>query len=268
MNALASYAALDAHSRGRRYPEPQPAYRSEYQRDRDRHRHSTPSGRLVYKTQVFVNHEGDLYRTRLTHSSRWRRSRAPSLAHSNSTKCCRRRSALRTTWGIHRSGMPGRMQLNELRWIRRPSSTIWQSLRVVDELEEHYAEFDGLNFELRMPGRILKHCSHNNAPSSAIGERFINRLQPGLEAQPANFADEIAYNNHGRETAFAPDSLAWSNCWRCRCSVNITREVLAKYPALAGRRLCLRDLPAHDQPPRQRLIDPRRPAREFRGCDR
>src|ERR1700689_5377631 len=162
MSALAAYAALDEHSRGRRYAEPKPAYRSEYQRDRDRIVHSTAFRRLVYKTQVFVNHEGDLFRTRLTHSLE-----VAQIART-----------------IARA-----LKLNEVLSEAICLEHNLQSLRVVDELEEHYAEFDGLNLSFECREGILKHCSYNNAIQlGELGERFINRQPPGLEARLANFA--------------------------------------------------------------------------------
>ena len=145
MSALAAYAALDEHSRGRRHPEPKPAYRSEYQRDRDRIVHSTAFRRLVYKTQVFVNHEGDLYRTRLTHSLEVAQiartiARALKLNEVLSEAIC-----LAHDLGHTPFGHAGQDALNECMMDFGGFEHNLQSLRVVDELEEHYAEFDGLN---------------------------------------------------------------------------------------------------------------------------
>src|SRR5476651_238668 len=197
MNALAPYAAHEAESHGRRHPEPKPAYRSEYQRDRDRIVHSTAFRRLVYKTQVFVNHEGDLYRTRLTHSLEVAQiartiARALKLNEVLSEAIC-----LAHDLGHTPFGHAGQDALNECMMDFGGFEHNLQSLRVVDELEEHYADFDGLNLSFECREGILKHCSHNHALQlGELGERFLRRQQPGLEAQLANFADEIAYNNH------------------------------------------------------------------------
>src|ERR1700674_2092752 len=197
MTELAAYAAHEERSRGRRHPEPAPEYRSEYQRDRDRIVHSTAFRRLVYKTQVFVNHEGDLYRTRLTHSLEVAQiartaARALKLNEELSEAIC-----LAHDLGHTPFGHAGQDALNECMMDFGGFEHNLQSLRVVDELEEHYAEFNGLNLRFECREGILKHCSYNTAVQLGdVGELFINRKQPGLEAQLANFADEIAYNNH------------------------------------------------------------------------
>ena len=238
MSVLAPYAALDEHSRGRRYAEPKPAYRSEYQRDRDRIVHSTAFRRLVYKTQVFVNHEGDLYRTRLTHSLEVAQiartiAKALELNEVLSEAIC-----LAHDLGHTPFGHAGQDALNECMMDFGGFEHNLQSLRVVDELEEHYADFDGLNLSFECREGILKHCSYNNAVQlGEIGERFINRQQPGLEAQLANFADEIAYNNHDVEDGIRAGLISVDEL----LAVPLFREyhalVMAKYPALAGRRL-------------------------------
>src|SRR5579884_1970821 len=194
---LAPYAARDDRSRGRRHPEPKPEFRTEFQRDRDRIIHSNAFRRLVYKTQVFVNHEGDLYRTRITHSievAQIARSaaRALNLNESLTEAIC-----LAHDLGHTPFGHAGQEALND---CMRPYGGFehnLQSLRVVDELEERYAEFRGLNLTFECREGILKHCSLRNARElGELGERFIHRRQPSLEAQLANLADEIAYNNH------------------------------------------------------------------------
>jgi dGTPase len=237
MSALAAYAALDEHSRGRRYPEPKPAYRSEYQRDRDRIVHSTAFRRLVYKTQVFVNHEGDLYRTRLTHSLEVAQiartiARALRLNEVLSEAIC-----LAHDLGHTPFGHAGQDALNECMMDFGGFEHNLQSLRVVDELEERYADFDGLNLSFECREGILKHCSHNNAIQlGELGERFINRQQPGLEAQLANFADEIAYNNHDVEDGIRAGLISVEQLLVVPLFRGYHDEVKAKYPALAGRR--------------------------------
>src|ERR1700742_2984943 len=193
---LAPYAANDAKSRGRRHPEPPPEFRSEFQRDRDRIVHSTAFRRLVYKTQVFVNHEGDLFRTRLTHSLEVEQiartiARALELNEVLSEAICLAHDLWHTPFGH-----AGHDALNECMMDFGGFEHNLQSLRVVDELEEHYADFNGLNLSFECREGILKHCSYNNAVLLGdVGERFIHRRQPGLEAQLANFSDEIAYKN-------------------------------------------------------------------------
>jgi dGTPase len=238
VTGLASYAAHAEHSRGRRYSEPTPDYRSEYQRDRDRIVHSTAFRRLVYKTQVFVNHEGDLYRTRLTHSLEVAQiartvARAMALNEELSEAIC-----LAHDLGHTPFGHAGQDALNECMADFGGFEHNLQSLRVVDELEEHYAEFDGLNLTFECREGILKHCSYNNAVQlGEVGERFINRQQPGLEAQLANFADEIAYNNHDVEDGIRAGLISIEQLLTVPLFQVYHAEVLAKYPQLAGRRL-------------------------------
>jgi dGTPase len=237
MNGLAPYAAHAEHSRVRRHPEPTPAYRSEYQRDRDRIVHSTAFRRLVYKTQVFVNHEGDLYRTRLTHSLEVAQiartaARALRLNEELSEAIC-----LAHDLGHTPFGHAGQDALNECMSGYGGFEHNLQSLRVVDELEEHYAEFDGLNLTFECREGILKHCSYNNAVLLGdVGERFINRQQPGLEAQLANFADEIAYNNHDVEDGIRAGLISVEQLLAVPLFRRYHDEVQAKYPQLAGRR--------------------------------
>jgi len=237
MSLLAPYAAHDEQSRGRRHAEPAPAYRSEYQRDRDRIVHSTAFRRLVYKTQVFVNHEGDLYRTRLTHSLEVAQiartiARALELNEVLSEAIC-----LAHDLGHTPFGHAGQDALNECMLEFGGFEHNLQSLRVVDELEEHYADFDGLNLTFECREGILKHCSQNNALRlGAIGERFITRRQPGLEAQLANFADEIAYNNHDVEDGIRAGLVSVDELLVVPLFARYHGEVRALHPALGGRR--------------------------------
>jgi dGTPase len=194
---LAPYAAASEASRGRRYPEDPPAYRTEFQRDRDRIIHSTAFRRLIYKTQVFVNDEGDHYRTRLTHSLEVAQiartvARAMRLNEDLVEAIC-----LAHDLGHTPFGHAGQDALNECMRQHGGFEHNLQSLRVVDELEERYAAFPGLNLTFETREGILKHCALRNARElGEVGRRFIERRQPGLEAQLANVADEIAYNNH------------------------------------------------------------------------
>lgn len=196
MTELAAYAAKPEHAQ-RRHEEAPPRYRSEYQRDRDRILHCAAFRRLEYKTQVFVNHEGDLYRTRLTHTlevAQIARSIARAL---NLNEDLTEAIALAHDLGHTPFGHAGQEALND---CMRPYGGFEhnrQSLRVVEELERRYAAFDGLNLTFDTREGILKHCSRREAQSLGdLGKRFLERAQPSLEAQLANLSDEIAYNNH------------------------------------------------------------------------
>ncbi|HEX9627397.1 MAG TPA: deoxyguanosinetriphosphate triphosphohydrolase [Acidiferrobacterales bacterium] len=194
---LAAYAAHPEQSRGRRHPEGPPAHRSEFQRDRDRIVHCAAFRRLEYKTQVFVNHEGDLFRTRLTHSievAQIGRSIARALGlNEDLTEAI----ALAHDLGHTPFGHSGQDALNACMRNHGGFEHNLQSLRVVDVLEERYAEFPGLNLTFETREGILKHCSLKNAGElGELGRRFLDKTEPGLEAQVANLADEIAYNNH------------------------------------------------------------------------
>jgi dGTPase len=236
--ALAPYAQHESASRGRRFPEPPPRHRTEYQRDRDRIVHSTAFRRLVYKTQVFVNHEGDLFRTRLTHSlevAQIARSVARALALNEplAEAIC-----LAHDLGHTPFGHAGQDALNECMREFGGFEHNLQSLRVVDELEERYAEFPGLNLTFETREGILKHCSAANARRlGELGQRFLERRQPGLEAQLANLADEIAYNNHDvddglRAGLISIDELRELAIFRRQHDV-----VVQRYPDLGARRL-------------------------------
>ena len=194
---LAPYAASAARSRGRQFAEPPPALRTEFQRDRDRIIHSTAFRRLVYKTQVFVNYEGDLYRTRLTHSlevAQIARTVARALRLNEDLA---EAISLAHDLGHTPFGHAGQDALNECMRDFGGFEHNLQSLRVVDQLEDRYASFRGLNLTFETREGILKHCSLKHARELGdIGRRFLERTQPGLEAQLANIADEIAYNNH------------------------------------------------------------------------
>ncbi|MFK8015768.1 MAG: deoxyguanosinetriphosphate triphosphohydrolase [Gammaproteobacteria bacterium] len=193
----ATYAAHPAHSRGRQYTEKPSRFRTEFQRDRDRIIHSTAFRRLEYKTQVFVNHEGDLYRTRLTHSLEVAQvgravARALHLNEDLTEAIC-----LAHDLGHTPFGHAGQHALNDCMRDYGGFEHNLQSLRVVDTLEEKYPEFSGLNLTYESREGILKHCALRHAKQLGdIGQRFVDGTQPGLEAQLANLADEIAYNNH------------------------------------------------------------------------
>ena len=235
---LAPYAAHDAQSRGRRHPEPRPPFRTEFQRDRDRIIHSNAFRRLVYKTQVFVNHEGDLYRTRVTHSievAQIARSAAVAL-HLNESLT--EAISLAHDLGHTPFGHAGQDALNECMKPYGGFEHNLQSLRVVDELEERYAEFPGLNLTFECREGILKHCSVRNARVlGELGERFLLRRQTGLEAQIANLADEIAYNNHDVDDGIRAGMIEIGELLDVRLFRRQYDTVVSKYPGLGERRL-------------------------------
>src|SRR5215475_7405053 len=235
---LAPYAALDDRTRGRRFPEPPPRFRSEYQRDRDRIIHSNAFRRLVYKTQVFVNHEGDLYRTRVTHSIEVAQiARSVALA-LRLNEALTEAICLAHDLGHTPFGHAGQDALNECMREYGGFEHNLQSLRVVDELEERYAEFRGLNLTFECREGILKHCSLRNARElGELGERFIKRRQPGLEAQIANLADEIAYNNHDVDDGIRAGLLDLAALREVRMFRRQYDEVIVHYPELNERRL-------------------------------
>ena len=233
--ALAPWAAHDAQSRGRRHLEPPPEERGEFQRDRDRIIHSNAFRRLTYKTQVFVNHEGDLYRTRVTHSMEVSQigrtiARALQLNQDLTEAVC-----LAHDLGHTPFGHAGQDALNECMRDYGGFEHNLQSLRVVDELEERYAAFSGLNLTFETREGILKHCSLNNARQlGEIGERFLKRLQPSLEAQLANLADEIAYNNHDVDDDLRAGMIDLKELAEIPLFARELQAVQQAYPALAA----------------------------------
>jgi len=235
---LAPAAAREEHSRGRRYAEAPPDYRSEYQRDRDRIIHSGAFRRLEYKTQVFVNHEGDMFRTRLTHSievAQIGRSVARTLQlNEDLTEAI----ALAHDLGHTPFGHAGQDALNACMKDHGGFEHNLQSLRVVDELEERYAEFRGLNLTFETREGILKHCAPAKAKElGELGQRFLNKQQPGLEAQLANVADEIAYNNHDVDDGLRAGLITLEQLLEVRLFHEQYEAVMQRYPGLAGRRL-------------------------------
>ena len=194
---LAIYAANHEQGRGRLYPDDSSPFRNEYQRDRDRIIHSSAFRRLEYKTQVFVNHEGDMFRTRLTHSIEVAQIGRTIARALNVNEDLTEAICLAHDLGHTPFGHAGQDALNKCMQDYGGFEHNLQSLRIVDQLEKRYASFPGLNLTYETREGIVKHCSRNNARLlGELGERFLNNEKPGLEAQIANIADEIAYNNH------------------------------------------------------------------------
>jgi len=251
---LAVFACSPAQTRGRRFFEAAAPTRSDFQRDRDRIVHSSAFRRLVYKTQVFLNHEGDLFRTRLTHSlevAQLGRSIARSL---NLNEDLVEAIALAHDLGHTPFGHAGQDALNECLKSHNPQSAGFehnlQSLRVVDSLEERYPTYNGLNLTFETREGILKHCSRRNARQiearepGGVAQRFGDQQgtaepwrQPSLEAQLANLADEIAYNAHDIDDGVRSGLLTLEQLQEVALFRQYCREALAQHPTLKGRRL-------------------------------
>jgi dGTPase len=244
---LAAYASDPACGKGRKYPETPAPTRTEFQRDRDRIIHCTAFRRLVYKTQVFLNHEGDLFRTRLTHSlevAQLGRSIARSLGLNEDLV---EAIALAHDLGHTPFGHAGQDALNDCMAAHGGFEHNLQSLRVVDQLEERYPQFDGLNLTFETREGILKHCSRNNAQKlereepGGVGQRFLTNTQPSLEAQLCNLADEIAYNAHDIDDGVRSGLLTLEQLEDIALFDEFRTQTLKDYPVLGepsqGRRL-------------------------------
>ncbi|WP_123399025.1 deoxyguanosinetriphosphate triphosphohydrolase [Inmirania thermothiophila] len=234
---LAPYAASAASSRGRRHPEPPPRYRGEYQRDRDRIIHCAAFRRLEYKTQVFVNHEGDLFRTRLTHSlevAQIARTVARALGLDEDLT---EGIALAHDLGHPPFGHAGQEALDACMAPWGGFEHNLQALRVVDELEERYARFRGLNLMFETREGLLKHCPPARARGlGEVARRFLDGTQPTLEAQVVNLADEIAYHAHDVDDGLRAGLLRLEELAGLALVRACLDEVEAEHPGLGGRR--------------------------------
>ncbi len=236
---LAVYASSPGSSRGRRYPEQAAPTRSPFQRDRDRIVHSTAFRRLVYKTQVFLNHEGDLFRTRMTHSlevAQIARSIARPLGLDEDLV---EAIALAHDLGHTPFGHAGQDALNECMAEHGGFEHNFQSLRVVDHLEQRYPAYDGLNLTFETREGILKHCSRRNAEHlergepGGVGRRFLERTQPSLEAQLCNLADAIAYNAHDIDDGVRSGLITFEQLRELDLFERHCRQALSDHPDLA-----------------------------------
>ncbi len=239
--SLAAYACHPARSRGRRHAEPPAPTRDAFQRDRDRIVHSTAFRRLVYKTQVFLNHEGDLFRTRLTHSlevAQLGRSIARALRLNEDLV---EAIALAHDLGHTPFGHAGQDALNACMAEHGGFEHNLQSLRVVDALEHRYPQYDGLNLSFETREGILKHCSRANAERieaaepQGVARRFLDRTQPGLEAQLCNLADAIAYNAHDIDDGVRSGLISVEQLADVELFERYRREALAEHPQLSGQ---------------------------------
>ena len=239
-SSLACYACDPALSRGRRYPEPAAPTRNDYQRDRDRIVHSSAFRRLVYKTQVFLNHEGDLFRTRLTHSlevAQLGRSIARSLRINEDLV---EAISLAHDLGHTPFGHAGQDALNGCMQGHGGFEHNLQSLRVVDHLEERYPDYDGINLTFETREGVLKHCSQANAQRlelnepGGVGGRFLRKEQPSLEAQLCNLADEIAYNAHDIDDGVRSGLITLAQLTDVPLFDHYRRVAQAEHPHLGG----------------------------------
>ena len=205
--------------------------------------HSTTFRRLVYKTQVFLNHEGDLFRTRLTHSlevAQLGRSIARTLQLNEDLV---EAISLAHDLGHTPFGHAGQDALNDCMTPHGGFEHNLQSLRVVDKLEERYPDFDGLNLTFETREGILKHCSRTNAEQlearepHGVGQRFLARTQPSLEAQLCNLADEIAYNAHDMDDGVRSGLITLEQLASVELFQRFQKETLNAHPQLEGRRL-------------------------------
>lgn len=245
--ALAPWACLPQQTRGRRHAESADPTRNAHQRDRDRIVHSSAFRRLVYKTQVFLNHEGDLFRTRLTHSlevAQLGRSIARNLRLNEDLV---EAIALAHDLGHTPFGHAGQDALNHAMKLADSTSGGFehnlQSLRVVDELEERYPNFNGLNLTFEAREGILKHCSVRHATRlcetdpTGVAQRFLTGGQPSLEAQLCNLADEIAYNAHDVDDGVRSGLVSLDQLSEVPLIERFRQATLNDHPHLSGRRL-------------------------------
>ncbi len=234
---LAPYAAHDDASRGRCFPEAPPHYRGEFQRDRDRIIHSAAFRRLEYKTQVFVNHEGDMFRTRLTHSVEVAQITRTVARLLNLHEDLSEGIALAHDLGHTPFGHAGQDALNHCMKEYGGFEHNLQSLRVVDLLEEKYAEFSGLNLTFETREGILKHCAPAKARAlGPVAARFVDGGQPSLEAQVTNLADEIAYNNHDVDDGLRAELITIGQLREVALFREQHDEVMGRWPDLSARR--------------------------------
>ena len=242
-SSLAPWASRPGLSRGRRYPQPPAPTRSEFQRDRDRIVPSSAFRRLVYKTQVFVNHEGDMFRTRLTHSLEVAQLARAIARALNLEEDLAEAIALAHDLGHTPFGHAGQDALNACMAAHGGFEHNLQSLRVVDVLEQRYPDYDGLNLCFETREGILKHCSPSNArrieqaEPGGVARRFLDGTQPSLEAQLTNLADEIAYNAHDLDDGVRSGLLTLEQVAAEPLAARFHAQALAEHPRLQGRRL-------------------------------
>lgn len=238
LSDLANYAASQNNSIGRQFPDDSNILRNEFQRDRDRVIHSSAFRRLEYKTQVFVNHEGDMFRTRLTHSIEVAQIGRTIARALNVNEDLTEAICLAHDLGHTPFGHAGQDALNQCMKEYGGFEHNLQSLRIVDYLEKRYVSFPGLNLMFETREGILKHCSKKNAETlGEVGKRFLNNQQPNVEAQIANIADEIAYNNHDVDDGLRAGLLSIDQLRECEIFEEHYQHVVDKWGELEERYL-------------------------------
>jgi len=227
IQTLAPYAVKARFGKGRKYPEKEHEFRTAFQRDRDRILHSTAFRRLQYKTQVFVNHEGDYYRTRLTHTievAQIARTIAAALRlNTDLTEAI----ALAHDLGHTPFGHSGEEALNELMAKYGGFNHNLQGLRVVDYLEERYPGFPGLNLTWEVREGIVKHSSAFDIPIKAAG--LAPKETPTLETQVVDIADEIAYDNHDLDDGLTSGLIRQADLEKLSIWGEINKKISAIY---------------------------------------
>jgi dGTPase len=228
---LAGYAARSDSSRGRKYQEEFRDNRPAFERDRDRIIHCAAFRRLEYKTQVFVNHEGDYYRTRLTHSLEVAQIGKGIARRLGLNEELTETLALAHDLGHTPFGHTGEEVLNRLMEGAGGFEHNLQSLRVVDELEERYPNFNGLNLSWEVREGIVKHSSQYDTPAHVFAE-FLPGVVPTVEGQLINFADEIAYNNHDIDDGLKSGYINLAQLKGVELWDEVHEGILSKYPGI------------------------------------
>ncbi|HEX9023266.1 MAG TPA: deoxyguanosinetriphosphate triphosphohydrolase [Geobacteraceae bacterium] len=232
---LAGYAAKSGESAGRRHAEEFRDDRPAFERDRDRIIHCAAFRRLEYKTQVFVNHEGDYYRTRLTHSLEVAQIGKGIARRLGLNEELTEALALAHDLGHTPFGHTGEEVLNRLMEGHGGFEHNRQSFRVVDELEERYPGFNGLNLSWEVREGILKHSSPYDRPTELMAE-FLPGVVPSVEAQIINYADEIAYNNHDIDDGLKSGYISARQLNQVELWREVNESVTARFPDIDEER--------------------------------
>ncbi|MBI2355037.1 MAG: deoxyguanosinetriphosphate triphosphohydrolase [Deltaproteobacteria bacterium] len=240
---LAAYACKSRLSRGRKHPEEFRDNRPAFERDRDRIIHCAAFRRLEYKTQVFVNHEGDYYRTRLTHSLEVAQIGRAIARRLRLNEELTEALALAHDLGHTPFGHTGEDVLDRLMKDHGGFEHNLQSFRVVDELEERYPGFNGLNLTWELREGIVKHASPYDAPLAVMAD-FLPGVVPSVEAQIINYADEIAYNNHDIDDGLKSGYITLEMLEQIDLWQEVSAGVRRKYPTIDDRRLVYQTISA------------------------